>query len=208
MSKGKVREWKEEYSQFAFTATTVDGVERPQCILCGVVFCNFNLKPSKLSEYFKNKHKRVETKYNAETLKTKRARDDLNETLREMGFTSFEKSHLIASYKVGYRIAKEMKTHTLAEKLIKPYVVDMVGIVLRNGAARKLKQVVLSNDTVGRGINDLIIDISNQLISDFKASSIKLLLQLVASPDVFTYSQLICFVRYIKEKKVERVFVL
>ena len=27
MSKGKVRKWKEEYSQFGFTATTVDRVE-------------------------------------------------------------------------------------------------------------------------------------------------------------------------------------
>ena len=56
MSKGKVRKRKEEYSQFDFTATTIDGVERPQCIFCDVVFCNSNLQPSKLSELFKNKH--------------------------------------------------------------------------------------------------------------------------------------------------------
>ena len=53
MSKVKVRKWKEEYSKFGFTATTVNGVEKLQCILCDVVFCNANLKPSKLSEHFR-----------------------------------------------------------------------------------------------------------------------------------------------------------
>ena len=56
MSKIKVRKWKEEYSEFDFTATTVDGVKKAQCILCDVVFCNANLKLSKLSEHFRNKH--------------------------------------------------------------------------------------------------------------------------------------------------------
>ena len=74
MSKIEVRKWKEEYSKFGFTATTVDGVEKPQCILCDVVFCNANLKPSKLSEHFRNKHGGVKAGHDAETLKTKRAR--------------------------------------------------------------------------------------------------------------------------------------
>ena len=59
MSKGKVRKWQ-EYSQFGFTATTVDGVERLQCILYDVVFCNSSLKLSKLSEHYKNKHREIE----------------------------------------------------------------------------------------------------------------------------------------------------
>ena len=71
MSKGKVRKWKEEYIQFGFTATAVDGVERRQCIFWAVVFSNSNIKLSKLSEHFKNKHWGVEAEYNAETLKTK-----------------------------------------------------------------------------------------------------------------------------------------
>ena len=48
MSKGKVRKWKEKYSPFGFTATIIGIVKMPQCILCDVVFCNSNLKPSKL----------------------------------------------------------------------------------------------------------------------------------------------------------------
>ena len=33
-----------------------DGTERPQCILCSKVFCNVNLKPSRLKECFDNHH--------------------------------------------------------------------------------------------------------------------------------------------------------
>ena len=98
MSKDKVRKWKKEYSQFGFTATTVDGVERPQCILCDIVFCNFNLKPSKLSEHFKNKHEEMGAGYNAETLKIKRALYDQNGTLSKMEFISVEK--LISSLRI------------------------------------------------------------------------------------------------------------
>ena len=116
MSKGKVRKWKEEYSQFGFTATRVDGVEKPQCILCDVVFCNLNLKPSKLSEHLQNKYWGVEAEYNAETLKRKRARYDRSGTLLKMGLINVEKPDLLASYKVAYRIAKAMKPHTLAEE--------------------------------------------------------------------------------------------
>ena len=122
MSKGKVRKWKEKFTQFGFTAThIVDLVKRPQCILCDVVFCNSNLKPSKLSKHFKNKHGVVEAGYNAETLKTERAHYNRKGTLPKMEFTSVEKPRFRASNKVAYRIAKAIKPHTLSEKIIKPY---------------------------------------------------------------------------------------
>ena len=140
MSKIKVKKWKEEYSKFGFTATTVDGVEKPQCILCDVVFCNANLKPSKLSEHFRNKHGGVAAGYDVVTLKKKRALYEKSGALSKMGFTSVKKPRLLASYKVAYRIAKEMKPHTLAEEVIKPCVIDMADIIFGDGAARKLKQ--------------------------------------------------------------------
>ena len=43
-----------------------------------------------------------------------------------MGFTSVEKPHILALYKVACRIAKAIKLHRLAEEVIKPRVVDMV----------------------------------------------------------------------------------
>ena len=115
---------------------------------------------------------------NAETLKTKRARYDRDGTLPKMGFTSVEKPHLLASYRVqstvANRIAKAVKPHMLAEEAIKPCVVDMADIILGDDDARKLKQVALSNDTVCRRINDLNIDIRDQPNSDFKAFPLKI----------------------------------
>ena len=126
--------------------------------------------------------------------------------LPKMGFTKIKKPHLLASYKVAYCIAKAMKPHTLSEEVIKPCIVEMAEIILGEGAVRKFKQVALSNDTNHRRINDLIIDICNQPISDFKASPLKISLQLDESPDVSNYSQLICFVCFCKELKVEEEF--
>ena len=123
-----------------------------------------------------------------------------------MGFTSVKKPHLFALYKVAYRIAKAMKPHTLAEEVTKSCVVDIADIVFRDDAVRKLKQVALSNDAISRRIKSLSIDIRDQLISDLKASPLKISIQLDESTNVSNYSQLICFVRHIKEKKVEEEF--
>ena len=123
-----------------------------------------------------------------------------------MVFTGVEKPHLLASYKVAYRIAKAVKPLLLAKEVIKPCVVDMTDIILGDGAVRKLKQVMLSNDTISRRIKDLSIDVCYQLISDLKAYILKIVIQLDKSTDVSHYSQLICFVCYIKEKKVEEEF--
>ena len=123
-----------------------------------------------------------------------------------MRFASVDKPHFLTSYKVAYRIAKAMKPHTLAKEVIKPCVVDMADVILGNGAARKLKQAALSNDTVRRRINDLNIDIRDQLMSDLKTSPLRISLPLDESTDVFNYSQLICFVHYIKKRKLKKSF--
>ena len=58
----------------SLSVTVVDGVERPQCILCSKVFSNFSLKPSKLQEHFINKHGGKESEgQDPETLKKKKA---------------------------------------------------------------------------------------------------------------------------------------
>jgi len=67
-----------------------------------------------------------------------------------------------------------MSSHTIAEEVIKPCVVDMADIILGDGAVKKFKQVALFSDTIFRRINDLSIDIRNQLISNLKASPLNI----------------------------------
>ena len=69
-SVAKKRKCKEEYTHFGFTMTkSSDGDERPQCILCNVLFCNANMKPSRLKEHFNNKHEGVKPGQDLESLK-------------------------------------------------------------------------------------------------------------------------------------------
>ena len=53
----KKRKLNDSYVQFGFTCTeTIEGLQKPQCMFCLIVFSNINFKPSKLQEHFKNGH--------------------------------------------------------------------------------------------------------------------------------------------------------
>ena len=106
------RKWSDDYKKFEFTVTMGNkGDERTQCILCNVIFCNANMKPSRLKEYFNRKHGGAKAGQDSESLKIKRVRFDAMETLEKWGFVSAEKPLLLASYKVAYEIAKQKTTH-------------------------------------------------------------------------------------------------
>ena len=83
----------------------------------------------------------------------------------------------------------------------------MARIILRVSAARKQEEVALSNGTVRRSIDDL----STVLTFAINWSRTSRLLhekslQLGESTDVLNFSQLVSFVRYVKEKNVEKEF--
>ena len=96
----KKRKWIDEYTKFGFTVTMgSEGDKRPQCILCNVIFCNSNMKPSRLKEHFNHKHGGAKARQDSESLKIKRARFDSVETLEKWRFVSAEKPLLLASNK-------------------------------------------------------------------------------------------------------------
>ena len=103
----KKRKWNDAYVQYGFTfITEKDGTQRLQCVLCGTMFSNSNLKPSKLDEHFKNRHGGVNAGNDIVTLQVKRARFDRAGTLRIYGFSPPEKPLLLASYEAAYQIVK------------------------------------------------------------------------------------------------------
>ena len=209
--KSKKRKWNDAYVQYGFTfITEKDGTQRPQCVLCGTMFPNSNLKPSKLNEHFKNRHGGVNAGNDIATLQVKRARFDRAGTLRMYGFSSPEKPILLASCEAAYQIVKSKKPHTVGEELIKPCILKIADIVLgkeaAKEAAKKLQQVSLSNDVIQNRIIDMSEDILEQVIADIKASPVTISLQLDESTDVSNCSQLIAVVRYVKNKKIEESF--
>ena len=131
--------------KFGFTCfETTEGLQKPQCIFCNVVFSNANLKPSKLREHFNNRHGGADVSgHDVESLKAKRMRFDSRGTLPKLGFVSADKPLLMASYHVAYNVAKSKKPHTIAEEVIKPCVLQMTKIVLGKEVSKKLELVPL-----------------------------------------------------------------
>ncbi|XP_068208356.1 protein FAM200C-like [Palaemon carinicauda] len=82
----------------------------------------------------------------------------------------------------------------------------MAKIVLGIESEKKLKQIPLSNDIIHSRIHDMSPDVLQQVITDLKASPVRVSIQLDESTDVSFCSQLMAFVRYVKEKKVMKEF--
>ena len=76
---------------------------------------------------------------------------------------------------------------------------EMVKTVLGKEEEKKLQQVPLSNDTIGSLIDYMSQDILHQIVSDLVATRVKFSIQLDESTDVTNCSQLLVFVRYMKE---------
>ncbi|XP_069092632.1 protein FAM200A-like [Pleurodeles waltl] len=92
------------------------------------------------------------------------------------------------------------KPHTVAEELILPAAVDMVTIMLGEDAGKQLLKVPLSNNTISRRINDMADDINDQLMCNLKGKDFAL--QLDEATDTQKDTHLICYVRFVNEKKI------
>uniref|UniRef100_A0A9J8CA12 HAT C-terminal dimerisation domain-containing protein n=1 Tax=Cyprinus carpio carpio TaxID=630221 RepID=A0A9J8CA12_CYPCA len=105
-----------------------------------------------------------------------------------------------ASYEVAYLIAQTKKPHTIGATLIKPVAIAMSRIMHGDKQAAELQRVPLSDGTVARRISDMALDIKRQLIDAVKGG--KYSLQLDESTVVSNSTQLLVFVRYIFEGKL------
>ena len=60
------------------------------------------------------------------------------------------------------------------ENRIKPFAIRMVELVLGIEAAKKMKDVSLSNDVIADGIADMSCDILDQIVQEIKDSPIRI----------------------------------
>ncbi|GLV38082.1 hypothetical protein CBL_10049 [Carabus blaptoides fortunei] len=185
----KKRCWSDDYVRYGVTCTTdKDSIQRPQCILCYKIFSNSNLKPLKLSEHFKRLHGGEDAGHTLDKLSCMRARFNSRGTI--MTFTSVSKK----------------KPHNIAEELVKPCALEITKIVFGSEAYNKVKQIPLSNDVIRSRIKDMSEDILQQIVEDIKNSPVKVSIQLDESTDVDNYSQLMMYIRYVKEQSVIEEF--
>ena len=96
--------------------------------------------------------------------------------------------------------------HSTAENLIKPCAIHMVELVLGTEAAKKMKDVPLSNDVIAGRVADMSCDILDQIVQEIKDSPIRISLQLDESMDVSNMSQLIVYAHYIKDGDIKDKF--
>ena len=120
-------------------------------------------------------------------------------------FTSAVQQLCKPHYEVAFLIAKNKKPHNIGEKLVKPYTMKMVTIILGEASAKKMENVSLSNNTVQRRISEMADDVKEQVLDEVRASPL-FSFQLDETTDVTSYSQLLVYVRYIHSDDIKEEF--
>ena len=150
-------------------------------------------------------HKELKHKENTDSVKTfkaKRTGYDIRGTLPALGFCVTSQPLLRASFEVSLIIAKAKAHHTAGEKLIKPSAVNMAQTLLGRNEAKRIDSVPLSDDTVNKRIADISNDILSQRIAQIQDSPCRISLQFDETTDIKSISQLVAYVRFVKENVI------
>ena len=84
-----------------------------------------------------------------------------------------QKPLLRASYEVARQCVQVKAAHSAKKNRIKPFAIRMVKLVWGPEAAKKVKDVPLSNDVIADGIADMSCDILDQIVQEIKDSPIR-----------------------------------
>ena len=182
--KKKFYKYSDSYLDFGFTFILRNGEEKPQCVIGSKVLASESMLPNKLKRHLKTSHPQFVDK--PRDFFSRKLNDLKKQVSTISKFTQLSSKALLASYQVTHRIVKCKKPHTIAEGLILPAAVDLVGTVIEE-AAEKLKMVPLLDDIMCRRIDDMAQDIQDQLIDEMKQPEFGLQLDEATdgSPDLF-----------------------
>lgn len=103
-------------------------------------------------------------------------------------------------YLASLVIAKNGKPHTIGETLVLPAAKEIVWRVLGDKALKEVEKVSLSNDTVKRRIDDMLLNVKNKLLLYLKDCNF-FALQIDESIDIANMAQLMAFIRSIAMMK-------
>lgn len=195
----KKRKYSSDFLKYGFTSIVVASVEKPQCVICNDILSAESMKPNKLIRHFNTKHPNFADKdidfFKRKADSVKRSRLDSGGLYQQQNVAAVE-----ASYLVALRIAKAKKPHTIAEDLLLPCTKDIVRLMLGTEYVKKLNPISLSNDTVKRRIEDMSSDILQQVVDEIKSTPLGIFsMQLDESTDVANCSQLMVYVRYVRD---------
>ncbi|GFV68142.1 protein FAM200B [Trichonephila clavipes] len=97
--KIKPRKYSQEYLNFGFTITEVNGEEKLLCVICSKILAADSMKPNKLKRHFETLHGEYINKPR-EFFESKLKSYEKQKTL------SVNEKALLTSYKVSYKIAR------------------------------------------------------------------------------------------------------
>ena len=100
---------------------------------------------------------------------------------------------------------KNKKPHSIGETLLKPCILESVKLVLGEKTSQTMKQILLSNDTIKSRIQDMSDDIKSKVLSKIDSSPV-FALQLDETTDVSNLSQLLDYVRYVADERINEQF--
>lgn len=189
----KLRKYQPDFLKYGFTSMTKNNTEYPQCVICTEVLAHESMKPAKLKRHLETKHSTYTDKP-IEFFRRKEQELRCQKTVVSEYATVPAKA-LAASYEVAYLVAQSKKAHTIAESLVRPAAVAMTKAMHGVKTSNTLLTIPLSNDTIGRRIQDMANDIKDQLIDRVKKSG-RFSLQIDECTDVSAAAQLLTFVRY------------
>ena len=189
----KCRKYDASYITFGFTSQYRNGEECPQCVICNKLLANESMLPNKLKRHLSSAHSSLVEKPKEYFLR--KLENLANQKASTSIFSYTGQDVVMASYKVAYRVARCKKPHTIAEELILLAATDLVSIMVGENAAKKLKDVPLSNNIICRRIEDMGVDISDQLI--FRLKDNEFAVQLDEATFGSHDAYLICYVRYL-----------
>ncbi|KAM4871762.1 zinc finger MYM-type protein 6 isoform 2-T2 [Thomomys bottae] len=170
-----------------------ESLPRPQCVICGEILPSEFMRPASLSHHLKIQHSELENKP-IDFFEQKSLEMECQNSLQKCLLV--EKSLVKASYLIAFQIAAGKKPFSIAEELIKPYLVEMCSEVLGSSAGDKMKTIPLSNNTIGYRIEELSADIEDQVIQKVRESK-WFALQIDESSEISDITLLLCYIRFI-----------
>ena len=194
----KKRKYQDFYIEFGFVALRKDEFEVPQCVICYKTLSNDGMRPSRLKRHLKTTHPKLLNKPKEFFVSKKRSLKKMR--LDGGGLFHEQLSKVVeASYEISLLIAKNKKSHSIGEKLIKPSIIIATELILGKNNGKKVADISLSNNTVKSRIDEMALDIKEQVIEKIKKSPY-FAIQCDETTDIANCSQLILYARFISEK--------
>lgn len=188
----KVRRYDDSYMALGFTWTGENTCQLPLCIVCGKKLANTAMVPIKLKRHFTSNHSNLSKKnvdYFQRLLKSQNNQSRVFEKTVTVSDKAQEASYLVAEL-----VAKNMKSHTIAETLIMPACKIIVRTMLGKEAENVVDKIPISDNTISRRINDMSHDIDDTLSGILRCGNFAL--QVDESTDITSKAQLLAFVRF------------